>query len=202
MGRPTASDQVPTLPQTTTIALLPRDEAPNGASRTKLLTLSVIVLALNMAGSEGVPQAFGSDVDRIRFPRKVATMPIVHITLSDAWTPVQARGISDAVHASLMEAFRIPGHDYIHRINRSGGNDGLVLSLTKSVKTVVIEMTIFPGRSREAKAALYKSIAERLSEFGIASHEILVALHELPMENWGIRGLPADQVDLGFETRV
>lgn len=31
---------------------------------------------------------------------------------------------------------------------------------------------------------------------------ILIALHELPMENWGIRGEPADQVDLGFETRV
>jgi phenylpyruvate tautomerase PptA (4-oxalocrotonate tautomerase family) len=129
-------------------------------------------------------------------------MPIVHITLTDTWTPEQARGISDAVHDALMAAFKIPESDYIHRIHRSGSNGELVLSSSKSVKTVVIEMTIFPGRSREAKANLYKEISDRLALFGIAPHEILVALHELAMENWGIRGQPADQVDLGFETRV
>lgn len=129
-------------------------------------------------------------------------MPIVHITLTDTWTPEQARGISDAIHGALMSAFRIPDSDYIHRIHKSCGNEEFVLSASKSVKTVVIEMTIFPGRSREAKAALYREIADRLAGFDIAPHEILVALHELPMENWGIRGLPADQVDLGFETRV
>lgn len=129
-------------------------------------------------------------------------MPIVHIAMTDIWTTEQARGISEAIHDALMEAFKIPDHDYIHRIQRSTGSEGLILSATKSVKTVVVEMTIFPGRSREAKAALYQAIAERLSVFGIEPHEILVALHELPMENWGIRGLPADQVNLGFETRV
>ena len=101
-----------------------------------------------------------------------------------------------------MAAFKIPESDYIHRIHRSGGNEEFVLSPSKSVKTVVVEMTIFPGRSREAKAKLYKEVADRLAPFGIAPHEILIALHELPMENWGIRGVPADQVDLGFETRV
>lgn len=129
-------------------------------------------------------------------------MPIVHITLTDTWTPQQARGISDAVHDALMVAFKIPESDYIHRTHRSCGGEEFVLSPTKSVKTVVIEMTIFPGRSRETKARLYKEISDRLAHLGIAAHEIVIALHELPMENWGIRGVPADQVDLGFETRV
>lgn len=129
-------------------------------------------------------------------------MPIVHISLTDAWTAEQARGISDAVHASLVAAFKIPDHDYLHRVHRSDERSSLVLSPTKSVKTVVVEMSIFPGRSREAKAALYREIGERLAVFGIEPRDILVALHELPLENWGVRGFPADQVDLGFEIRV
>lgn len=129
-------------------------------------------------------------------------MPIVHLSLTDAWTAEQARGISDAVHEALVAAFKIPDHDYIHRVHRSTPDDELVLSPTKSVKTVVVEMSIFPGRSREAKAALYREIAARLAVFGIEPRDILVALHELPLENWGVRGLPADQVDLGFAIRV
>jgi phenylpyruvate tautomerase PptA (4-oxalocrotonate tautomerase family) len=129
-------------------------------------------------------------------------MPIVHISLTDAWTAEQVHGISDAVHEALVAAFKIPDHDYIHRVHRSTTNEMLILASSKSVKTVVIEMSIFPGRSREAKAALYREIGERLAVFGIEPRDILVALHELPLENWGVRGLPADQIDLGFAIRV
>ncbi len=129
-------------------------------------------------------------------------MPIVHISLTDAWTADEAHALSDKVHEALVEAFKIPDHDYIHRVHRSDERSSLILSPTKSVKTVIIEMSIFPGRSSDAKAALYRGIAERLAAFGVEPRDILIALHELPLENWGVRGQPADRIDLGFSTRV
>ena len=128
-------------------------------------------------------------------------MPIVHIHLTDTWSATQARGISDAVHDTLVDAFKIPEHDYIHRVHRCD-KDEFVLAPSKSDKYVVVEMTVFPGRSPEAKAKLYKGIQNRLAAFGVGSNDLLIALHELPLENWGLRGARGDQVTLGFETKV
>jgi len=38
---------------------------------------------------------------------------------------------------------------------------------------------------------------------GVAATDVLVDLHEVPKENWGIRGgLAASDVDLGFKIEV
>lgn len=128
-------------------------------------------------------------------------MPIVHITLTDRWSPTEARGISDAIHLALVEAFRIPDHDYLHRVHRCDAEE-LILAPGKSDRFVLVEMTIFPGRSAQAKENLYAKIAMNLEPFGIVAADILVALHELPMGDWGLRGLSGEKVELGFSTRV
>ena len=128
-------------------------------------------------------------------------MPIVHIHLRDIWSPEQARGISDAIHLALVDAFRIPDHDYHHLVHRCDPGE-FILSDSKSVNTVLIEMSIFAGRSPEAKAKLYRGISDRLAVFGIAPESVLVVLQEQPMENWGLRGVRGDQVELGFERKV
>lgn len=128
-------------------------------------------------------------------------MPIVHITMTDRWSAQEARGISDAIHQALVDAFRIPDHDYIHRIHRCGAEE-LVLAAGKSDRFVLVEMTIFPGRSTRAKESLYARIAANLERFGIAAADILVALLELPMGDWGVRGQSGEKVQLGFSTQV
>ncbi|MBK9578503.1 MAG: tautomerase family protein [Fibrobacterota bacterium] len=128
-------------------------------------------------------------------------MPIVHISLTDRWSSIEARAISDAIHQALVEAFRIPDHDYIHRVHRCDAEE-LILAPGKSDRFVLVEMTIFPGRSAQAKEALYARIATSLESFGIAAADILVALHELPMGDWGLRGQSGDKVQLGFSTQV
>ena len=37
---------------------------------------------------------------------------------------------------------------------------------------------------------------------GIQPSDIIIALHELPLDNWGLRGLPASDVELGFKLEV
>ena len=62
---------------------------------------------------------------------------------------------------------------------------------------------MFAGRSLQAKKTLYKSIVANLSNLGIAGADVFIVLHEIPLENWGIRGgTPASELDLGFDLNV
>jgi phenylpyruvate tautomerase PptA (4-oxalocrotonate tautomerase family) len=66
-----------------------------------------------------------------------------------------------------------------------------------------VEITLFAGRSLEAKRRLYQGIVRRFADLGIPPGEVVIVLHEVPRENWGIRGgHPASEVDLGFEVAV
>lgn len=60
------------------------------------------------------------------------------------------------------------------------------------------------GRSLSAKRHLYKAIVRNLGQPPINTKpdDILIALHEVPLENWGIHGRPGSEVDLGFDVKV
>jgi phenylpyruvate tautomerase PptA (4-oxalocrotonate tautomerase family) len=62
---------------------------------------------------------------------------------------------------------------------------------------------MFAGRSLEAKRRLYRAVARNLGHLGVPPADVLVVLHEIPLENWGVRGgTPASEVDLGYEVGV
>ena len=66
-----------------------------------------------------------------------------------------------------------------------------------------ISIDAFPGRSLDAKRALYRGIVEKLEGLGIPRDHVKVLLRELPKENWGIRGGQAGcDVELGFKIEV
>ncbi len=74
----------------------------------------------------------------------------------------------------------------------------------KTGNMIVIEITAFKGRTFEAKKALYQAIVDNLAKDpGIHGDDIMIILHEPPLENWGIRGgRPASEVNLGFKIEV
>jgi len=72
----------------------------------------------------------------------------------------------------------------------------------KTENYTFVEFQIFPGRSLGAKRKLYQGIVQRFGELGIQPSDIIIVLHEPSLENWGIRGLPASEVDLGFNLNV
>jgi phenylpyruvate tautomerase PptA (4-oxalocrotonate tautomerase family) len=132
---------------------------------------------------------------------KGVVMPLVTISMLKKWSNNEKQIISDSIHMSLVEAFKIPNDDYNHRILEIE-KCNFYFPENKTENYMIIEMTIFPGRSINAKKQLYQEISVRLSKIGINENDILVVLNEPIMENWGIRGKPGNEIELGFNLKV
>ena len=63
-------------------------------------------------------------------------------------------------------------------------------------------MIILPGRSKNAKKQLYENIVSKLAELKISPIDIIIVLNELPLENWGLSGKSAEEIDIGFNLNV
>ena len=73
----------------------------------------------------------------------------------------------------------------------------------KTANATLVEITMFPGRSLAAKKALYAAIVCRFETLGIAPSDVMIVLHEPPLDNWGLRGgRPASELDLGFNLNI
>jgi len=129
-------------------------------------------------------------------------MPLVQISLIAGRSATDKASIADAVHGALVGALKIPENDRNIRINEYQESD-FQRPPGKSSRYVLVEITMFPGRTKEAKKNLYKSIIQGLFQLQVEPSDVFIILHEPPMGNWGIRGgIPADEVDLGFSTKV
>jgi phenylpyruvate tautomerase PptA (4-oxalocrotonate tautomerase family) len=129
-------------------------------------------------------------------------MPVVEIHMRSGRTEGQKKALLDAVHGSLVEALKIPESDRNQRIREYAAED-FEIPPGKADTFTLIDITMFPGRSKAAKGNLYQALIRRLGELGIDPMDVFIMLHEPPMENWGIRGgIPASDVDLGFKVDV
>ena len=129
-------------------------------------------------------------------------MPHVRIEILEGRSVNERRQLLQAVHDALVEAFEIPDDDRTQRIVEYDPVN-FEIPPGKSDRYTLIEITAFPGRSRSAKAALYKAIVHRLGRLGVDAADVSIVVLEPPMENWGIRGgRPADEVDLGYRLDV
>jgi len=129
-------------------------------------------------------------------------MPIVTIVMQKGKSGEYKKSLLEAVHQALVMAFKIPDHDRNQRIIEIDP-ENFEYEEGKSENFLTIEMTVFSGRSLQAKKALYKEIATQMETLGVNSSDILITLNEPPLENWGIRGgYPASEVDIGFKLDV
>lgn len=54
---------------------------------------------------------------------------------------------------------------------------------------MIIELTIFPGRTKKQKNAAIQIITEKLTErLAIAPTDVFIVMNEPPLENWGMGG--------------
>lgn len=124
-----------------------------------------------------------------------AAMPIVHIHVAAGRSAEARKALLDGVHAALVEAFHIPEHDrnqilHEHAPDHFESHHGPGFTL--------VEATVFPGRTAEAKRRLYAALARNLEAgAGVDPASLVVVLHEPPLECWGIRGgRPASEVPI------
>jgi phenylpyruvate tautomerase PptA (4-oxalocrotonate tautomerase family) len=113
-------------------------------------------------------------------------MPIVRVNRLAGHSTQQNRRLLDAVHAALVEAFRIPDAD---RIQILVEHDAASFEIPSDRTTAFtwVEILAFPGRSVEAKRKLYQSIAVRFESEGIDAGDLFVLISEPPLENWSPR---------------
>ena len=62
---------------------------------------------------------------------------------------------------------------------------------------------MFEGRSVAAKKQLIRLLFERIcGQFGLAPQDLEITIFETPRHNWGIRGLPGDELQLSYRVDV
>ena len=131
-------------------------------------------------------------------------MPSATIEVRRSYTQAEEVALMEAVHESIVEAFKVsPVHRnvtlVVHEPHRLLGRT----DCPAPDRVTNISIFALPGRSLEAKRSLYLLLVQRLEVFGIPPVCVLVRLHELEAQNFGVRGGQAlCDVELGYPTSV
>ncbi len=129
-------------------------------------------------------------------------MPLARIEVRKSRPTEEVAAIMEAVYQAQREALKVPeGDRQIRYIEHKP--EHFAVPPEKTENYTLVEIALFPGRTLDAKRNLYKSIVHRFGELGIAPSDVFIVLYEPPLDNWGIRGgLPASEIDLGFNLNV
>ncbi len=129
-------------------------------------------------------------------------MPLVKVEIIKGKSSAYKKMLLDGIHKALVDSIKIPDHDRRQRLYELEREN--FEKTGRSDDYTIIEITMFKGRSNEAKKKLYAEIVKNLSHsLNINGSDITIVINEPPLENWGIRGgLPANEVDLGFSLNV
>lgn len=110
--------------------------------------------------------------------------------------------LSDVIHACVVEALAYPPDKRAHRFLPLDPSD-FFYPPGRSQRYTIIEISMFEGRSVAAKKQLIRLLFERIcGRFGMAAADVEITIVETPRHNWGIRGLPGDELDLHYRVDV
>ena len=115
-------------------------------------------------------------------------MPLVRIEIIKGKSGDYKRTLLDAVHNALVNAIGIEDWDRFQRLYELD-EFCFERSESKTDNFTMIEITMFPGRTKEQKARIFEEIVKELHKnLGIEDGDIFIVLHEPPNENWGLAG--------------
>lgn len=128
-------------------------------------------------------------------------MPTTRIETRRGWIGDRRKDVIEAVQRALQEGLKLPGSDRCIRLVEYD-DDAIITPTGKGERYLVIEITLFSGRSIEAKRRLYSALVNELAIFDIPADDIKTVLVEVDPANWGLRGVPAADLDLGYKIDV
>ncbi|GIH99009.1 tautomerase family protein [Planobispora takensis] len=118
----------------------------------------------------------------------------------DVWAPLR-RELSDVVHECVVETWKLPPDKRFHRFLLLDAED--LLCPQRSERYLIVEIVCFTGRSDEAKRELIRALFARTREaLGLAPEDLEIVILEAPQVNWGIRGVPGDELALTYPVTV
>ncbi len=110
--------------------------------------------------------------------------------------------ISVAIHKAVMSALEYPSEKKFHRfISLNEGE--FIYPEDRSEKYIIIEISLFEGRSIDAKKNLIRELYLNIQEqCNVIAQDVEITIFETPKENWGIRGIPGDELKLSYKVEV
>ena len=121
--------------------------------------------------------------------------------LKESLDPIK-EGLSDVVHLCVVDALDFPGDKRFHRFFPLDPADFYYPS-GRTTKYTIIEISMFEGRSVDAKKHLIRLLFERIDQqLNIPPQDLEITITETPKHNWGFRGLPGDEIELNYKVEV
>jgi 4-oxalocrotonate tautomerase len=116
-------------------------------------------------------------------------MPLVRISLIAGKPESHKRKVSEAVHRALVETISIPVQDRFQILTEHSAADFIYdpeyLKIHRTNDLVIIQITMSVGRTLEVRKALYRRMADLLSqEVGLRKEDVFINLVEVAKENW------------------
>lgn len=110
--------------------------------------------------------------------------------------------ISEVIHSCIVDGLKFPVNKKFQRFFLLDEAD-FYFPDDRTEKYTIIELSIFEGRSVDTKKEFIRLIYKRFQEqLNISGNDIELTIFETPKNNWGIRGLPADELLLNYRVNL
>ncbi|MBR3278349.1 MAG: tautomerase family protein [Lachnospiraceae bacterium] len=115
-------------------------------------------------------------------------MPLVKVEMLKGKSTQYKEKVLDCIHRGLVDSLQIEDWDRFQRITEYDRSD-FEFPPFKTGDFMIIELTLFPGRTKEQKAKAIEAVISNLSSrLSIAPSDVFIVINEPPLENWGMGG--------------
>jgi len=115
-------------------------------------------------------------------------VPVTRIAIRKGKTAMYKQALLDEIHEAMRETVAIKDGDRFMALSEHGDNEfayGQFLGIDRSDDLVQIQVFWAPGKTVDAKLAMYKKIVERLLiNPGVRPEDVLISVIETAPENW------------------
>ena len=126
-------------------------------------------------------------------------MPFVKLEIIKGKSSEYKKELLQSVHEALVLSLEIDDDDRYQRLYELDVAN-FERREAKTDKFTLIELNLFPGRSKELKRNVIKEITRLLGErLEIEASDVFIIIHEPPLDNWGFLGEQASELDLQYK---
>ena len=115
-------------------------------------------------------------------------MPVTRIAIREGKTAEYKQALMDEIYEAMRETVAIKDGDRFMAITEHGEHEfayGPFLGIDRGDDLVQIQVFWAPGKTVEAKLAMYKKIVERLgTNPGVRPEDVLISVVEAAADNW------------------
>ena len=115
-------------------------------------------------------------------------MPVTRIAIREGKTAEYKQALMDEIYDAMRETVAIKDGDRFMAITEHGEHEfayGPFLGIDRSDDLVQIQVFWAPGKTVDAKLAMYKKIVERLgTNPGVRPEDVLISVVEAAADNW------------------